>query len=119
MVDLKLPEIEAVEDITVGQAKELFAKGAKIIPIKSGNKISHAILPKKFLELVILKKLTSADSALKTKSNEFVVVPDSLDAGQLSKVLERHEAAIVEKRDGDKIEKLWVASANDLFNLIK
>lgn len=50
-----------------------------------------------------MKKLTSADSALKTRTKEFVVVPDSLDAAQLSKTLERHEAVIVEKRNEGKI----------------
>ena len=119
LADLKLPEIEAVEDITVGQAKELFSKGAKIIPIKSGNKIIAAIFPKKLLEMIILKKLSLNDSALKTTTKDFVVVPDNLDAGQLSKILERHEAIIVEKREGDNIKKLWVASANDLLNIFK
>jgi hypothetical protein len=46
----------------------LFAKGAKIIPIRKNNIIDSVILPKKFLELVVLKKLTSTDSALKTKT---------------------------------------------------
>ena len=87
--------------------------------MKSNNKIEYAILPKKFLELVVLKKLSSADSALKTRTKEFVVVPDSLDAAQLSKILERHEAVVVEKRSEGKIEKLWAASPVDLFSLMK
>jgi len=32
-----------------------------------------------------LKKLKASDSALKTKTKDFVIVPDSLDVGQLSK----------------------------------
>jgi hypothetical protein len=35
--------------LTVGEAKELFAKGEKIIPIRVGDNIDSAILPKKFL----------------------------------------------------------------------
>jgi hypothetical protein len=68
---------------------------------------------------VVLKKLKAGDSALKTKTNDFVLVPDSLDAAQLSKILERHEAVLVEHRNGDKVEKLWAASAVDLFHLIQ
>jgi len=107
--------------LTVGQAKYLFEQGVRAIPIRVGDNIDSAILPKKFLEMVILKKLKPTDSALKTKTKEFVLVPDSLDAGQLSKILERHETVFVEKRSADKskIEKLWAASAVDLFKLIK
>lgn len=36
---LNFPEIEAHEDLTVAQAKELFEKGAKIIPIRVKSKI--------------------------------------------------------------------------------
>ena len=32
--DIEIPEIEAYEDLTVAQAKEIFEKGAKIIPLK-------------------------------------------------------------------------------------
>ena len=117
--DVKFPEVEAHEDLTIGQAKELFEKGARIIPLKSNNKIEYAILPKKFLELVLLKKLSPNDSALKTRTKEFVVVPDTLDAAQLSKILERHDAVVVEKRTEGKIDKLWAASAMDLCCLMK
>jgi hypothetical protein len=65
----------------------LFEKGAKIIPIRVGDVIDSAILPKKFLELIILKKLKLTDSALKTKTKDFVLVPDSLDVGQLTKYI--------------------------------
>lgn len=84
---LNLPEIASYEDLTVGEAKELFQKGTTIIPIRVGENIDSAILPKKFLELVVLKKLKLTDSALKTKTKEFVLVPDSLDVAQLSKYL--------------------------------
>lgn len=50
-----------------------------------GNAIDTAILPRKFLELVVLKKLNSTDSALRTKTKDFVVVPNTLDVAQLSK----------------------------------
>ena len=66
-----------------------------------GSKIDSAILPKKFLELVILKQLKSTDSALKTKTKEFVIVPSDLDVGQLSKILIRHEAVFIQKRSED------------------
>ena len=117
--DVKFPEVQAHDDLTVQEAKELFEKGARIIPLRSNNKIEQVILPKKFLELVLLKKLKPTDSALKTRTKDFAIVPDFLDAAQLSKILERHEAVIVEKRNGDKSEKLWAASASDLFCLLK
>ena len=119
--DVKFPEVEAVEDLTIGQARELFVKGARIIPIRVGSKVDSAILPKKFLELVALKKLKSEDSALKTKTKDFVLIPDTLDAAQLSKIAERHDAVLIEKRSEDKskIEKLWAASAVDLIALGK
>lgn len=85
IASLNLPEIQSHEDLTVGQAKELFEKGEKIIPIKVGNNIDSVILPRKFLELIVLKKLKLTDSALKTKTKEFVIVPDSLDVAQLTK----------------------------------
>lgn len=71
--------------------------------------------------MVALKKLKGEDSALKTKTKDFVLIPDTLDAAQLSKMVERHDAVLIEKRseDNSKIEKLWAASANDLFSLIK
>lgn len=107
--------------MTVAQARDLFEQGVRIIPIRKGDNIDSAILPKKFLELVILKNLKPSDSALKTKTKDFVIVPDSLDAGQLSKLLERNEAVIVERRSADQstIDKLWAASAVDLFKFIK
>lgn len=84
---LNLSQSFSFEDLTVGQAKDLFEQGVKIIPIRVGDKIDSAILPRKFLELVLLKKLNVNDSALKTKTKEFVLVPECLDAGQLSKIL--------------------------------
>lgn len=118
---LNFPQIFSFEDLTVAQARDLFEQGVRIIPIRKDNNIDSAILPKKFLELVVLKNLKPTDSALKTKTKDFVIVPDSLDAGQLSKLLERNEAVIVERRSADQsaIEKLWAASAVDLFKLIK
>jgi hypothetical protein len=50
-----------------------------------GDNIDSAILPRKFLELIVLKKLNLNDSALKTKTKEFVIVPDTLDVAQLTK----------------------------------
>lgn len=82
---LNLPEVASFEELTVGEAKELFQKGTTIIPIRVGENIDSAILPKKFLELVVLKKLKLTDSALKTKTKDFVLIPDSLDVAQLSK----------------------------------
>jgi hypothetical protein len=92
---LNFPEVFSYDDLTVGQAKYLFEQGVRGIPIRVGDKVDTAILPKKFLELVVLKKLTSTDSALKAKTKDFVIVPDSLDAAQLSKVLERHETVFI------------------------
>lgn len=119
--EVKFPEVEAVEDITVAQARDLFAKGVRIIPIRVGNTVDSVIFPKKFLELVALKKLKSEDSALKTKFKDFVLIPETLDAAQLSKMVERHDAVLIERRSGDnsQIEKLWAASAVDLITLIK
>ena len=37
----------------------------------------------------------------------------------LFRLLERNEAVLVEKRDGDKLEKLWVATASDVFKLLE
>ena len=80
-------------------------KGASVIPIKSGDQITHAIFAKKFLELICLKKLKGADSALKTKNKDFAVLSNKIDVAQLSKCLERHDAVIIEQRseDGTKI----------------
>ena len=96
-------------------------KGASVIPIKSGDQITHAIFAKKFLELACLKKLKGADSALKTKTKDFAVLSNKIDVAQLSKCLERHDAIIIEQRseDGTKIEKLWAATAKDTFKLMK
>jgi len=65
--------------------------------------------------------LKGTDSALKTKTKDFVIVPHTLDVAQLSKILERHDSVIVEKRSEDKskIENLWVATAANLFKLIQ
>ena len=46
-----------------------------------------AIFPRKFLELVNLKKLKSGDSATRTKTNDFVVVPNTLTVVQLEKYI--------------------------------
>jgi cystathionine beta-synthase len=85
LFSLALPEINSYDELTVGQAKYLFEKGEKIIPIRVGDAIDSAILPKKFLELIVLKKLKLTDSALKTKTKDFVIVPDTLDVAQLTK----------------------------------
>jgi hypothetical protein len=84
---LKLEKIEAYEDLTVGEAKALFEKGQKIIPLKQGDNIVTAILPSKFLQLVILKKLTMTDSAKKTQTKDFVTVPSTLDCAQLERYI--------------------------------
>ena len=44
-----------------------------------------AIFPSKFLELCLLKKLKNEDSAVKTKTKDFAILPDSIDVAQLSK----------------------------------
>jgi len=72
--------------LTVNEAKDLFLNGANIIPLRKGERIEDAILSKKFLELVCLKKLKGEDSALKTKTKDFAVVPHFLDVAQLSKL---------------------------------
>lgn len=57
---MNLPEITAYENITVGEAKEIFEKGAKIIPLqKSNGDLYGAIFPQKFVAAVNLKKLKS------------------------------------------------------------
>lgn len=86
--------------MTVQEAKEIFEKGAKIIPLqKSNGDLFGAIFPQKFIAALNLKKLKLEDSAVKTKFNDFVVVPSTLDLGQLTKVLERNDAVLVETRD--------------------
>jgi len=42
-------KIFSYDELTVGQAKYLFEKGQKIIPIRIGETIDSVILPKKFL----------------------------------------------------------------------
>jgi hypothetical protein len=68
-----------------------------------------------------LKQLKSTDSALNAKTKEFVVMPTTLDVGQLSKILVRHEAVFIQKRSEDKSKllKIWIASASDIFKFIK
>lgn len=118
---MNLPEIKAHEDLTVGEARELFNKGAEVIPIQTGQEISSVIFAKKFLELVCLKKLTSSDSALKTKTKDYAILSNKIDVAQLSKCLERHDAVLIEQRseDGKTLEKLWVGTAKDTFKLMK
>jgi hypothetical protein len=82
---LKLEKIEAYEDLTVGEAKALFEKGQRIIPLKQGDNIVTAILPSKFLQLIILKKLALTDAAKKTQTKDFVIVPSTLDCAQLER----------------------------------
>ncbi len=83
--------------------------------------MSSVTFAKKFLELVCLKKLTGADSALKTKTKDFAVLSNKIDVAQLTKCLERHDAVLIEQRseDGKTLEKLWVATAKDTFKLMK
>jgi hypothetical protein len=38
----------------------------------------------------MLKQLKSTDSALKTKTKDFVILPNTLDIAQISKILVRH-----------------------------
>lgn len=106
--------------MTVKEAKELFAKGAKIIPLqKSTGAYFGAIFPRKFIELVNLKKLSPEDSAVKTKTNDYVVVPHTLSFVQLEKLIERNEAILVETRDAEnKIVKLQVASIYDTMKFV-
>ena len=85
--EMNLPEIESYEDLTVGQARDLFEKGAKIIPLRKEGKIYAAIFLQKFIESINLKKLKMEDSAVKTKYNDFVIVPNTLDVAQLTKYL--------------------------------
>lgn len=82
---LNLEKIESYEDLTVGQAKELFEKGAKIIPLRQGENIVTAVLPNKFMQLVLLKKLALTDSVKKTQTKDFVIVPSTLDCAQLER----------------------------------
>jgi len=53
--------------------------------LRKGEQIESAIFSKKFLELACLKKLKGEDSAFKTKTKDFAIVPDFLDVAQLSK----------------------------------
>ena len=84
--ELNLQELKTFEDITVKEAKDLFAAGAKIIPFKNAKgEFFGALFARKFIELVNLKKLKADDSALKAKTNEYVVVPNTLTVVQLEK----------------------------------
>ena len=53
--------------------------------MKSNGDLYGAIFPQKFIAAINLKKLKLEDSAIKTKFNDFVVVPNTLDLGQLTK----------------------------------
>lgn len=53
--------------------------------MRKEDEIFGAIFQKKFLEAVNLKKLKLEDSALKTKSNDFVIVNSNITVTQLSK----------------------------------
>lgn len=60
------------------------------------------------------------DSAIKTKFNDFVVVPNTLDLGQLTKILERNDAVLVETRDeNNKRTRLQVATIYDTLKYLK
>lgn len=84
--NLNLEKIEAHEDLTVGEAKALFEKGQRIIPLKCGDKIVAVITPTKFMQLTILKKTTMTDSAKKLQTKDFVIIPSNLDCA----ILERY-----------------------------
>ena len=73
-----------------------------------------------------MKKLNSSDSATKTLTNDFVLVPSSLDVAQLTKyiifndrLLTRNDAVLVyTKNNENKIERLQVATAMDTLDLL-
>ena len=83
--NLNLEKIESYEDLTVGEAKALFEKGQRIIPLKVGENIVTVITPTKFLQLSILKKVALGDSAKKLQTKDFVIVPSTLDCAQLER----------------------------------
>ena len=118
---LNLPDVEAFEDSTIKQAKEIFEKGAKIIPLKRSNgDLYGAIFPQKFVAAINLKKLKLEDSAIKTKFNDFVVVPNTLDVAQLEKLLERNDAVLVETRnENNERTRLQVATIYDTLKFIQ
>lgn len=87
---------------------------------KSNGDIYGAIFPQKFIAAINLKKLKLEDSAIKTKWNDFVVVPSTLDLAQLTKVLERNDAVLVETKDETgKRTKLQVATIYDTLKYVK
>jgi len=55
-----------------------------------------------------LKKLTDQDSAVKTKTKDFAIVPDSLDVAQLSKILQRHDAVFIEKAGEEETNEVLI-----------
>lgn len=123
---LNLEKIESYEDLTVGEAKALFEKGHRIIPLRSGDSIVAVVTPVKFLQLIILKKLTLADSAKKLQTKDFVIIPSELDCAQLERytiflcrIVERHQAVLVETRQDGKLVNLQVATFKDLLQLYK
>lgn len=72
---LELEQVAVHEKVTVGEAKALFKKGQKCIPVLTDSKLKSVIFPGKFLQIVLLRGLKDEDSAAPCATKDFVHVP--------------------------------------------
>jgi len=123
-VSWKTLGVEAVkhfEDskLTVGEALEIFGKGARIIPLTEHGRVKGVVWPHKLMGAIVNKKLTKSDLASKAMVKDFALVGQDIDLCQAERFVERNPVLLIETRKGEKeIETLYAVTPSDVLKAL-
>jgi len=103
--------------MTISDCFDSFKKGSSIIPIREKGNIIGVIEKTNLLQALIQKGVKKSNSCTHALSKDYFLVDISTPMLVLERLLQIKNAVLVEKKNGDKIDKLYCVTQNDLFNI--
>ena len=119
-------DVEAVEffdsrKLTIGEALDIFEKGAKVIPLIQHGEIIGVIWPHKLMSFIVNKTLKNTELASKAMMRDgYIIIRQNVNLVQVEKLLEKNHLLLIEKRkEGKEIENLFVVTPYHVLKILK
>jgi hypothetical protein len=105
--------------MTISDCFDSFKKGSSIIPIREKGNIIGVIEKTNLLQALIQKGVKKSNSCTHALSKDYFLVDISTPMLVLERLLQIKNAVLVAKMNGNKIDKLYCVTQNDLFNILE
>lgn len=109
------------KNVTVGEAKDLLAKGVKYLPVVENDKnILGYITNQSLTKQIINRRMTRDQSAISAVVKEIPIVPKHTDLCKISKLLENNEVVIINanQKEDEVAGNLFLVQSEDLLNFM-